>query len=505
MPYTWRNPTATCFTLLLLAACSDTSGPDLQGVGSVAITAPLTELAVGGTVQLQATILNQTGAVLSGGHVDWTSSDHAVATVSTGGLVSAHAAGITTITARSGDQSDDVIIRVSPPPCTSATDGTVSLGQTRSATLGATDCLLPHGGPGRSWRLDLAAATSIEVELSSSAFEPLIWITDLQMNVMNVYANGQADVRMYQMLQAGSYLVWASSGDLQEGAFQVAVRQAPPACTTANRGSIEPGDTRDGSLGDGDCVFHDAVPAHGWQLDLENTTRIQVDLTSDQFDPLILITDPAMNVLIGNDGDGGNARLVTTLPAGSYFIWVVALDGGNGAFTLSLNIGEPYSCPNPADSTALGESVNGTLAHGDCLLQNGALADAWTFSLADAASVRIDLTSTQFDTFLILSDTAGVDLAFNDDGGDGLNSRIDIDLPAGAYTIWVSSYLPGMTGSYQLAVQPLAAGMLAGTAAASAGSAKVLRWLGELQVRRTESASRSLPPDVLRYLSRDRP
>lgn len=473
MRYARQTTPAALLALLLFGACSDPIGPN-EKVGSIAIFAPHTELAIGSSVQLQATILNQSGAVVSGGQVTWSSSDHAVATVGTGGLVAAQGPGITTITARSGDKSDDITIRVVPPPCTSANVAAISMSQTRTGTLGPTDCLLLHGGPGRGWRLDLTAVTSVLIELSSTAFEPLIWITDLQMNVIDVYANGQASTRLHRSLQAGSYVVWASSTDVRLGAFQLSVQQGPPPCTGANRGSIEPGQSVSAAIGAGDCLFMDVVPAQGWQLDLDSATRVQVDLTSTSFEPLILITDPAMNILVGNNGPGSNARLVATLPAGSYIVWAVALDGRDGAFTMSLDMLEPYSCPIPPDSIAVGQTVTGTLASTDCVLENGAYADAWTLTIATAMRVRIDQTSSQFDTFLILADSTGVHIAFDDDSGGNLNSRLEITLQPGQYTIWASSFGQGVMGTYQLAVQAVAGGPSTGGRSSHDG-AKLLR------------------------------
>jgi hypothetical protein len=480
---------------LLSVACSDPSGPDVRTVGSIAISAPVTELAIGSSVQLQATLLNQTGAVISGGQVTWTSSDHAVATVGTGGRVDALGPGVTTITARSGDKSDNVTIRVVPPLCTSATVGAISLGQTRTGTLGAVDCMLYHGGPARGWRLDLAAATSILVELSSGAFEPLIWITDLQMNVIDLYANGQANTRLHRMLPAGSYVIWASSGDLREGAFQLVVRQGPPPCTAPDQ-AIAPGQSVSGTLGQDDCLFLDEVPAQGWQLDLTSATRVQVDLTTNAFDALILITDPAMNILTGNEGPGSNARLTTTLPAGSYFVWAIALDGREGAFTMSLDLVEPYSCPIPPQTTAVGQTVTGALTSTDCLFDNGTYADAWTLTIAATVRVRIDLTSNQFDTFLVLADSAGLHIAFDDDGGDNLNSRLEMELQPGQYTIWASSFAEGMTGTYQLAVQAVAGAPPTG-GRSTHDDTKMLRRIRDMRAAATHGVTRQ--PDRLQY------
>lgn len=60
----------------------------------------------------------------------------------------------------------------------------------------------------------------------------------------------------------------------------------------------------------------------------------------------------------------------------------------------------------------------------------------------EGETIIISLTSPDFDTYLILEDDQGNELAFNDDGGDGLNSRIGpFILPySGSYTVVATSY-----------------------------------------------------------------
>ena len=85
-------------------------------VASVTLTTPRTQIALGETVQLTATPRAADNGPLSGRSVTWTSSTPGVATVSGSGLVSAVAAGSTTITATSEGRSGTVTISVTAPP-----------------------------------------------------------------------------------------------------------------------------------------------------------------------------------------------------------------------------------------------------------------------------------------------------------------------------------------------------------------------------------------------------
>jgi hypothetical protein len=76
----------------------------------------------------------------------------------------------------------------------------------------------------------------------------------------------------------------------------------------------------------------------------------------------------------------------------------------------------------------------------------------YTFTLSQAASVRLDLDSTA-DNYLYLlsgSGTGGGVLAQDDNGGDSFNARIARDLAAGTYTIEATTWGALRTGSFTL-------------------------------------------------------
>ena len=103
---------------LLLAACGGESpGPLDPSPTPVAtsITLSPTSLSfasLGGTQQLTATVKDQTGATMASATVTWTTSDAAVATVSSTGLVTSVAVGTATITATSGSASATASVTV---------------------------------------------------------------------------------------------------------------------------------------------------------------------------------------------------------------------------------------------------------------------------------------------------------------------------------------------------------------------------------------------------------
>ncbi|MCI0684102.1 MAG: hypothetical protein L0Y71_18490 [Gemmataceae bacterium] len=84
-----------------------------------------------------------------------------------------------------------------------------------------------------------------------------------------------------------------------------------------------------------------------------------------------------------------------------------------------------------------------------------------TLKLVKDKAYQIDLESTEFDPYLRIEDAAGKQLAFDDDGGDKLNSRLRF-IPGkdGNYQIIATSF-GGGTGAYTLKVRSATANLQA--------------------------------------------
>ncbi|AHG91642.1 Ig domain protein group 2 domain protein [Gemmatirosa kalamazoonensis] len=90
-------------------------------VASVTVAPSAPSIPLGGTVQLAATTLDSLGRPLAGRAVTWTSSDQAVATVSSGGLATGTGVGTARITATIEGRSASATLTVLPRPVASVT------------------------------------------------------------------------------------------------------------------------------------------------------------------------------------------------------------------------------------------------------------------------------------------------------------------------------------------------------------------------------------------------
>ncbi|MBI4752592.1 MAG: pre-peptidase C-terminal domain-containing protein [Acidobacteria bacterium] len=96
------------------------------------------------------------------------------------------------------------------------------------------------------------------------------------------------------------------------------------------------------------------------------------------------------------------------------------------------------------------QTVQGALEFSDCRFNDGSYVDIYYFVGSAKQSVDIQLSSSIFDTYLILATDSGTVLATNDDSF-GSNSRITRRLSATrGYFIFANSYAANRTGSYTL-------------------------------------------------------
>ncbi len=104
---------------------------------------------------------------------------------------------------------------------------------------------------------------------------------------------------------------------------------------------------------------------------------------------------------------------------------------------------------------AIGQVMTSQLTASSPVNSDGRRYAMWSFMGQAGQSVQITMQSGELDSYLILQDQNGNELQRNDDGGGGLNSRIDYTLPySGAYRIMAMSFRTSgvIFGTYTLSV-----------------------------------------------------
>ena len=119
-----------------------------------------------------------------------------------------------------------------------------------------------------------------------------------------------------------------------------------------------------------------------------------------------------------------------------------------------------------------GARVRGSLGPGDATLSSGEFQDVYSFSGRAGQRLVIRLSSTAFDSYLLMRGPADFSQD-NDDAAQGNNdAQLDVRLPAdGTYRIVATSYRSGEQGEYTLEVTEGAGQQVAEGAAPSGGGA----------------------------------
>jgi hypothetical protein len=250
----------------------------------------------------------------------------------------------------------------------------------------------------------------------------------------------------------------AHSGEAKKNGAEKSPAVPPAMGTISFAGKLEATDPPDRVLG-GPCRMYRFKFYAGRTYQLDMISQIPVDAYQH-------LEGPDGNVIVSDDDGGGypNSRIIYQCPKdGEYQVVCTALGRNTGPFTLRVT----ETIPNrPAKAVAPGKpididkqkggfSVNDQLNVGD-LAQAvpNKTAKQYTVTLKKGQSYQIDHMSKDFDCYLYLYSPTGQLLAQDDDGGEGLNSRIVHRAEAdGDYVIVATSLGGRSTGAYQFSVR----------------------------------------------------
>jgi hypothetical protein len=107
---------------------------------------------------------------------------------------------------------------------------------------------------------------------------------------------------------------------------------------------------------------------------------------------------------------------------------------------------------------AFGQRLNGVLALGDCEFSlDNSYVDVYEITLPTAATIQIDMTSNDVDSYIGLFESNGFFIGEDDNSGGGRNAQLVKQLAAGKYRIWANTITGDATGAYSIVVTQRAA------------------------------------------------
>jgi hypothetical protein len=205
---------------------------------------------------------------------------------------------------------------------------------------------------------------------------------------------------------------------------------------------------------------------------------ITIDLASDDFDPVLLLSGLDSTVVdVRHRGPGCGSRISMNFPGpGPYSVVANTSTSPThqiGRYTLSLTQGLKPLLPDDACTPGtgsssgtgtmhqiqVGQAVNGSLTTADNLYRDTTYYQFWQFTTTAGSQLTVDLSSDDFDPYLIVRGFRAADgrdsSSIDDDGGPGCSARVSTTFPTtGTYTILVNttSTQKSTTGNFTLSI-----------------------------------------------------
>ncbi len=213
---------------------------------------------------------------------------------------------------------------------------------------------------------------------------------------------------------------------------------------------------REGVIAENDARIYrtQGVPmlAKRFPVRMEAGKKYQLTMDSTELDSFLILQDKVGKELAADDDSGGalNARLVYRAERADVYTVFAAAFAKTGAFQLRI-----VELSTEGDSVLEKKDV---IAGDEAPVKPSQAAKKpakrYEVRLAAGKTYRLTMDSKDFDSYLILQDKEGKELAFDDDGGGALNSMLVFSPERDdIYTVFAAAF--EKTGTFQLRVVEL--------------------------------------------------
>lgn len=374
-----------------------------------------------------------------------------------------------------GSVSFFVLLAVSPAIAQSG-PRPLTLGQPLQGSIGPEDPVLESDDS--SYELFAVQAPKgqmVTVTLTSTAFQPILAVAEeideeCEGCTASVGEKDKPAVVRRLVPSSGVLQIRANTMDKGErGAFTILATASQPPRISAR--PLPFGQSVSDALDGNDAVTGEGATIDAYAVRLNAEQEIQLDLSSDDFDPKLELLTP-LGAKVAEDDDGGpgtSARIRYVVPrAGLYQVRVTAVGSGEvGTYTLTTGLRQELP-PMPAPiSINLSQEVTGAFSNTTPRYETDGeeiYAVRYGLRLEGGKAYRIALNAangSELDPKIsigkIAADGSLENLAQDDDGGGGKNAVLRYrPETSGTYVLEVQK-IGRANGSYRLMVEQAAA------------------------------------------------
>ncbi len=335
-----------------------------------------------------------------------------------------------------------------------------------TGSLGPGDSTLDSGEYVDGFELKGRAGEHVVIDLRSDDFDTYLALGspsgEMWQNDDHESSSHRSQLSM-ELPETGTYTVAITSYKPAEtGDWQVTITRSNAEAATES-GPIQEA----GQLGQGDIQLESGEYVDMYSFEGLPGQHARIDLSSSVFDTYLVLVSPEGETEENDDSPEqlGHSLIDTRLTeAGTYRVGVTSYKPAEtGAYELTIALDDGHESGDVAQRDVsrlqVGGSVQGSLEAGDSTLESGEFNDIYTFDGRAGQSISVSLTATDFDPYVGIQLTSG-EIIENDDWENKRDqSRIDLQLPeTGRYKVIATSYSPGATGSYSLALSELSGG-----------------------------------------------
>lgn len=264
----------------------------------------------------------------------------------------------------------------------------------------------------------------------------------------------------YYLGASASGIYGTTTGNYTLSVAPVAVIADDYAASSATTGRVTVGTTTSGKI--------ESTGDHDWfSVNLTAGTRYTIDLdgtnTSGLYDPYVQLYSTSGTLLASDDdsGLGLNSELTyTPTTSGTYYVDASSasfFSSTTGNYNLTVTAAAPVADDYGADTNTTGRATAGRTIAGK--IETAGDHDWFSITLTAGNTYTINLNGTASgglgDPYVRLHNSAGVQVAYDDDNGAGLNAQL-VYTPTITETYYInassSNMFSGLTGNYELSV-----------------------------------------------------